>query len=141
MPEPRIKGSVRGGRGGRGGSGGRGDQTPTLEAVGRQLRNTRQRAAAAAGRGSEPARGRGRGRGRKGNLATRGKGRRGAGVRLVEEEEQLERFQVADIDRGEEGDNRGRMGDDNGGLSANRVAGQEEEGSTAPFPERVNILF
>ena len=30
-----------------------------------------------------------------------------------------------------------RMGDDSGGLSANKVTGQEEEGSTAPFPERV----
>lgn len=32
------------------------------------------------------------------------------------------------------------MGDDSGGLSANRAAGQEEEGSTAPFPEKVDIL-
>ncbi|GFY98938.1 protein kinase family protein [Actinidia rufa] len=29
-----------------------------------------------------------------------------------------------------------RMGDDSGGLSANKATGQEEEGSTAPFPER-----
>ncbi|CAM8952931.1 unnamed protein product [Rhodiola kirilowii] len=33
----------------------------------------------------------------------------------------------------------GRMGDESGGLSANKVAGQEEEGSTAPFPERVQV--
>ncbi|EOY32394.1 Kinase family protein isoform 2 [Theobroma cacao] len=31
------------------------------------------------------------------------------------------------------------MGDDSGGLSANKAAGQEEEGSTAPFPERVQV--
>ncbi|PRQ55222.1 hypothetical protein RchiOBHm_Chr1g0322201 [Rosa chinensis] len=28
------------------------------------------------------------------------------------------------------------MADDSGGLSANKAAGQEEEGSTAPFPEK-----
>ena len=33
------------------------------------------------------------------------------------------------------------MGDDSGGLSANKAAGQEEEGSTAPFPERVCLWF
>ncbi|KAJ0988455.1 hypothetical protein J5N97_006811 [Dioscorea zingiberensis] len=31
------------------------------------------------------------------------------------------------------------MGEDSGGLSANKVAGQEEEGNTAPFPERVQV--
>ncbi|MBA0609897.1 hypothetical protein Godav_010825 [Gossypium davidsonii] len=31
------------------------------------------------------------------------------------------------------------MGDDSGGLSANRAVGQEEEGNTAPFPERVHV--
>ncbi|KAJ4971836.1 hypothetical protein NE237_004935 [Protea cynaroides] len=31
------------------------------------------------------------------------------------------------------------MGDDSGGLSANKVGGQEEEGNTAPFPERVQV--
>ncbi|GLT70653.1 hypothetical protein SLA2020_427170 [Shorea laevis] len=31
------------------------------------------------------------------------------------------------------------MGDDSGGLSANKAGGQEEEGSTAPFPERVQV--
>ncbi|XP_058108501.1 casein kinase 1-like protein HD16 [Magnolia sinica] len=38
------------------------------------------------------------------------------------------------VDRREE-----MMGDDSGGLSANRAIGQEEEGSTAPFPERVQV--
>ena len=32
---------------------------------------------------------------------------------------------------------RDMMADDSGGLSANKATGQEEEGSTAPFPERV----
>lgn len=32
------------------------------------------------------------------------------------------------------------MGDDSGGLSANRAAGQEEEGNTNPFPEKVIFL-
>ncbi|KAK9125510.1 hypothetical protein Scep_014356 [Stephania cephalantha] len=31
------------------------------------------------------------------------------------------------------------MGDDSGGLSANKAGGQEEEGNTAPFPERVQV--
>lgn len=33
------------------------------------------------------------------------------------------------------------MGDESGGLSANKAAGQEEEGNTAPFPERVCIFL
>ncbi|KAJ9183116.1 hypothetical protein P3X46_007022 [Hevea brasiliensis] len=33
----------------------------------------------------------------------------------------------------------GVMGDDSGGLSANKAVGQEEEGSTAPFPEKVQV--
>ncbi|XP_008787870.1 casein kinase 1-like protein HD16 [Phoenix dactylifera] len=39
----------------------------------------------------------------------------------------------------EVGGKKDMMGDDSGGLSANRVAAQEEEGSTAPFPERVQV--
>ncbi|CAN1179026.1 Casein kinase 1-like protein HD16 [Linum perenne] len=31
------------------------------------------------------------------------------------------------------------MADDSGGLSANNAAGQEEEGTTTPFPERVQV--
>ncbi|KAG8637303.1 casein kinase 1-like protein HD16 [Manihot esculenta] len=33
----------------------------------------------------------------------------------------------------------GIMGDDSGGLSANKAVGQEEEGNTAPFPEKVQV--
>ncbi|CAN0899726.1 Casein kinase 1-like protein HD16 [Linum grandiflorum] len=33
----------------------------------------------------------------------------------------------------------GEMDDQSGGLSANNAAGQEEEGTTAPFPERVQV--
>ncbi|XP_042494464.1 casein kinase 1-like protein HD16 isoform X1 [Macadamia integrifolia] len=36
-------------------------------------------------------------------------------------------------------DNRKKEMDDSGGVSANKVGGQEEEGSTAPFPERVQV--
>ncbi|XP_065861739.1 casein kinase 1-like protein HD16 isoform X1 [Euphorbia lathyris] len=35
--------------------------------------------------------------------------------------------------------NVGVMGDDSGGLSANKAVGQDEEGSTAPFPEKVQV--
>lgn len=31
------------------------------------------------------------------------------------------------------------IGDNSGGLSANKATGQEEEGSTSPFPERVSL--
>ncbi|XP_010243375.1 PREDICTED: casein kinase 1-like protein HD16 isoform X2 [Nelumbo nucifera] len=34
---------------------------------------------------------------------------------------------------------KGAMDDESGGLSANKAGGQEEEGSTAPFPERVQV--
>ncbi|CAH1446708.1 unnamed protein product [Lactuca virosa] len=34
---------------------------------------------------------------------------------------------------------KGAMADGSGGLSANKVTGQEEEGNTAPFPERVQV--
>ena len=37
-----------------------------------------------------------------------------------------------------EEENKAVMADDSGGLSANKAAGQEEEGSTAPFPEKVS---
>ncbi|CAN6693507.1 unnamed protein product [Malus baccata var. baccata] len=38
-----------------------------------------------------------------------------------------------------EEDKKAVMADDSGGLSANKAAGQEEEGSTAPFPEKVQV--
>ncbi|CAH1438010.1 unnamed protein product [Lactuca virosa] len=41
-------------------------------------------------------------------------------------------------ERGKETVKEVRMGD-SGGLSANKVTGQEEEGNTAPFPERVQV--
>lgn len=42
------------------------------------------------------------------------------------------------ISEGEEDIGKGvEMADGSGGLSANKVTGQEEEGNTAPFPERV----
>lgn len=41
----------------------------------------------------------------------------------------------------EEEEDKAAMGDDSGGLSANKAAGQEEEGNTAPFPERVCLFL
>ncbi|XP_062005766.1 F-box protein At3g07870-like [Rosa rugosa] len=41
----------------------------------------------------------------------------------------------------EEEENKAVMADDSGGLSANKVAGQEEENSTTPFPEKVLIAI
>lgn len=55
-------------------------------------------------------------------------------VSLVSERgSDIERKELVEVDIGKEGG----MGDDSGGLSANRAVGQEEEGNTAPFPERV----
>lgn len=59
------------------------------------------------------------------------------GKRVQVEEEQKggeERGRVGGVGK------EGVMGDESGGLSANnKVTGQEEEGSTAPFPERVQV--
>ncbi|CAN0891130.1 Casein kinase 1-like protein HD16 [Linum grandiflorum] len=46
---------------------------------------------------------------------------------------------VVDLEAGEEEVRVGGMADDSGGLSANNAAGQEEEGTTTPFPERVQV--
>ncbi|CAI0440679.1 unnamed protein product [Linum tenue] len=57
-----------------------------------------------------------------------------------EESEGKEENLVPVIDLEAEGGVRvGGMGDDSGGLSANNAAGQEEEGTTVPFPERVQV--
>lgn len=57
-------------------------------------------------------------------------------VKEKEKEEVIVIVSEEDKEKCEEGDK--KMGDASGGLSANRVTGQEEEGSTAPFPERVS---
>ncbi|XP_030458433.2 casein kinase 1-like protein HD16 [Syzygium oleosum] len=66
--------------------------------------------------------------------AARKKGRRGRAGVAPEREVEAE---------GGEGDKEEveveAMGDESGGLSANKAGGQEEEGSTAPFPERVQV--
>ena len=41
----------------------------------------------------------------------------------------------------EEQEDKGAMGDESGGLSANKAAGIEEEGSSAPFPEKVFLFL
>lgn len=55
--------------------------------------------------------------------------------------EEEERGFLRDKEEGGGGGKRDMMGDDSGGLSANKATGQEEEGSTAPFPERVSPNF
>lgn len=71
-------------------------------------------------------------------------------LKLEEEEEEEEQKQqvivISERDRGLKGkkgkkvvgkEQKGAMADDSGGVSANKAAGQEEEGNTAPFPEKV----
>lgn len=41
----------------------------------------------------------------------------------------------------EEEEDKGAMGDESGGLSANKAAGIEEEGTSAPFPEKVCFVL
>ncbi|MQL96819.1 hypothetical protein Taro_029498 [Colocasia esculenta] len=64
-----------------------------------------------------------------------GNGRAGGGV--VGNREGNGRGEVGD--REESRGKKAVMADGSGGLSANKAAGQEEEGSTAPFPERVQV--
>ncbi|KAL9675817.1 hypothetical protein QQ045_004024 [Rhodiola kirilowii] len=58
---------------------------------------------------------------------------------LISETKQVEHGRQASEELKVELAKEGKMGDESGGLSANKVAGQEEEGSTAPFPERVQV--
>ncbi|RWW43408.1 hypothetical protein BHE74_00050942 [Ensete ventricosum] len=137
---------------------GRSPPTPVPPAVDRPLRNTRARAAAAkkpepagvaAGgsrrvrtRAAAPrpasAKGRQRVRSAKGRqiLVEEGEGResdRLKDVVLVEEEKRGEGL----VSQPEEKRGKEMMGDESGGLSANRATRQEEEGNTNPFPDKV----
>ncbi|KAK8506310.1 hypothetical protein V6N13_016473 [Hibiscus sabdariffa] len=56
-------------------------------------------------------------------------------ILISERDSDIERKELVKVDQGKEAE----MGDESGGLSANKAAGQEEEGSTAPFPERVQV--
>ncbi|MBA0553139.1 hypothetical protein Golob_012350 [Gossypium lobatum] len=56
-------------------------------------------------------------------------------ISISERGSDIERKELVEVDKRKEGG----MGDDSGGLSANRAVGQEEEGNTAPFPERVHV--
>jgi hypothetical protein len=67
-------------------------------------------------------------------------------LKLEKEEEHQQVIVISERDSGSERkkgkkvvgkEEKGPMADDSGGLSANKAAGQEEEGSTAPFPEKV----
>lgn len=61
------------------------------------------------------------------------------GKNVILEGENTEKIQEKVSPREEIVGKPGVMGDDSAGLSANKAAGQEEEGSTAPFPERVQV--
>ncbi|XP_039123865.1 casein kinase 1-like protein HD16 isoform X3 [Dioscorea cayenensis subsp. rotundata] len=98
----------------------------------------RGRAAAAAAKRGRPA--------AEGRPRTRSAAAAAAAARLVliGEEEGEGEGRVSDQVKevlvvGEEEKKKEMMGEDSGGLSANKVAGQEEEGNTAPFPERVQV--
>ncbi|THU55619.1 hypothetical protein C4D60_Mb11t08480 [Musa balbisiana] len=141
---------------------GRSPPTPAPPAVDRPLRNTRARAAAAAAKKPEPAgvaaggsrrvrtraaaprpasaKGRQRVRSAKGRQISveEGEGResdRLKDVVLVEEEKRGKGL----VSQAEEARGKEMMGDESGGLSANRATRQEEEGNTNPFPEKVQV--
>ncbi|URD84262.1 CK1 includes the casein kinase 1 kinases [Musa troglodytarum] len=145
---------------------GRSPPTPAPPAVDRPLRNTRARAAAAAAAAAakkqEPAavaaggsrrvrtraaaprpasaKGRQRVRSAKGRqiLVEEGEGRESDRLKevvLVEEEKRGKGL----VSQAEEARGKEMMGDESGGLSANRAVRQEEEGNTNPFPEKVQV--
>ncbi|RRT63686.1 hypothetical protein B296_00021172 [Ensete ventricosum] len=145
----------------------RGGRAPPPPPVDRPLRNTRARAAskkpevvlvvaggsrqvrtrAAEARAASAAKGRQRARSAKGKLVLieEGEGKKFDQLKevvVVEEEEEEEdkkgkgRTKQPEEIRGKE-----TMGDDSGGLSANRVVGQEEEGNTTPFPEKFILIL
>ncbi|THU49682.1 hypothetical protein C4D60_Mb06t12110 [Musa balbisiana] len=145
----------------------RGGRAPPPPPVDRTLRNTRARAAskkpeveavaaggsrrvrtrAAEARTAVAAEGRQRARSAKGKLVLieEGGGKKSDQLKevvVVEEEEEEEEEEEKGKGRTKQPEEiRGKemMGDDSGGLSANRVVGQEEEGNTTPFPEKVQI--
>lgn len=60
---------------------------------------------------------------------------------ISEEEEAESDVERANKKKDKERIEEGVMGDDSGGLSANKGVAQEDEGNTAPFPERVFLYF
>ncbi|XP_057755034.1 casein kinase 1-like protein HD16 [Arachis stenosperma] len=60
-------------------------------------------------------------------------------VIVISEEEAESDVERAKNKKSEERIEVGVMGDESGGLSANKGAAQEDEGNTAPFPERVQV--
>ncbi|RWW12693.1 hypothetical protein GW17_00023629 [Ensete ventricosum] len=143
----------------------RGGRAPPPPPVDRPLRNTRARAAskkpevvlvaaggsrqvrtrAAEARAASAAKGRQRARSAKGKLVLieEGEGKKFDQLKEVvvveEEEEEEEKKGKGRTKQPEEIRGKETMGDDSGGLSANRVVGQEEEGNTTPFPEKVHL--
>ncbi|XP_009382978.2 casein kinase 1-like protein HD16 [Musa acuminata AAA Group] len=143
---------------------GRSPPTPAPPAVDRPLRNTRARAAAAAAAAKKPEPA-GVAAGGSRRVRTRAAAPRPASAKgrqrvrsakgrqiLVEEEEGRESDRLKDVvlveeekrgkglvSQAEEARGKEMMGDESGGLSANRAARQEEEGNTNPFPEKVQV--
>lgn len=58
--------------------------------------------------------------------------------KFEKEEEEEEEEEEGGGGKGE-GEGKAVMADDSGGLSANKAAGQEDEGTTVPFPEKVQV--
>ena len=54
-----------------------------------------------------------------------------------ESEEKKVEEELQEQEEEEEEKGKAVMGDESGGLSANKAAGQEDEGNTVPFPEKV----
>jgi DNA polymerase III delta prime subunit len=66
----------------------------------------------------------------------------GKKVILISESDKKGKNLVVDIEEEEKVERvKGVMADDSGGLSANKAGAQEEEGSTAPFPDKVCMFF
>lgn len=65
-----------------------------------------------------------------------------AATRKKEQKEPfIEIFEPDNLVREEVEEIEGVMGDESGGLSANKGVAQEDEGNTTPFPERVCVLW
>ena len=65
----------------------------------------------------------------------------GKKVILISESDKKGKNLLVDIEKEEKVERlKGPMADESGGLSANKAGGQEEEGNTAPFPDKVCLF-
>ena len=85
-------------------------------------------------------------KGEEGDNSNRNKNRRveeeeGKKVILISESDKKGENLLVDIEEEEKVERlKGPMADESGGLSANKAGGQEEEGNTAPFPDKVCLF-